>query len=156
MDKEQVLTVPGRYDQIRAITEFVKAGGKAAGLDEDAVFHLELCCDEAFSNIVEHAYGAEDVGLITVQYQATASEFTVEFLDNGRPFSPEDVPLPGPFVAENDSPDPSLTEFLDSMQVGGLGIHFMRKLMDEVRYSFDSERGNKLTLVKNIPGGSGQ
>ena len=41
MDKEQVLTVPGRYDQIRAITEFVKAGGKAAGLDEDAVLRKE-------------------------------------------------------------------------------------------------------------------
>jgi serine/threonine-protein kinase RsbW len=156
MDEEQVLTVPGRYDQIRAITEFVKAGGKAAGLDEDAVFHLELCCDEASTNIIEHAYGAENVGAITVHCEATPTAFTVTFLDHGSPFDPNDVPEPATFDDEDNSPEPALSEFLDNLKVGGLGIHFMRKLMDEVHYSFDGEQGNRLTLVKYIFGGGGQ
>lgn len=152
MDKENVLTVPGRYDQIRTIITFVKAGGKAAGLDEDALFHLELCCDEASTNIIEHAYGAEDVGAITIQHETTNDAFSVTFQDNGQPFSPEDVPEPAS-LNDPDAAQPALSEFLDNLKVGGLGIHFMRKLMDEVRYSFDSDEGNRLTLVKKFSTG---
>ena len=156
MGEENVLIVPGRYDQIRTITKFVTAGGKAAGLDEDAVFHIELCCDEASTNIIEHAYGAEDVGTITVHFQVTEDTFSVTFLDHGRPFSPEDVSKPVSYNNDDDSTGSGLGEFLDKMKVGGLGIHFMRKLMDEVHYNFDPERGNDLTLVKNLPEGDGQ
>ena len=156
MDEEQVLTVPGRYDQIRSIVEFVKTGGRAAGLDEDAVFHLELCCDEASTNIIEHAYGAEDVGTITVQYKTTSSAFTVTFLDHGRRFDPKVVSEPASLHNEHDEPEPALNGFLDNLKVGGLGIHFMRKLMDEVHYSFDKEKGNQLTLVKYCPAGGEQ
>lgn len=151
MDEEQVLTVPGRNDQIRTITEFVKTGGRAAGLGEDAVFHLELCCDEASTNIIEHAYGAEDVGTITVHYKTTTSAFTVTFLDHGRPFDPKVVTEPASLNNKHDEPEPALNGFLDNLKVGGLGIHFMRKLMDEVHYSFDEEKGNLLTLVKYCP-----
>jgi len=146
-----VLTVPGRYDQIRTITKFVTAGGLAAGLDEDTIFHLELCCDEASTNIIEHAYGAEDAGTITVHFQVTEDAFRVTFLDQGRPFSPEEVSEPAILNPGDDASGPALTEFLDKMKVGGLGIHFMRKLMDEVLYNFDTERGNELTLVKYLP-----
>jgi anti-sigma regulatory factor (Ser/Thr protein kinase) len=42
---------------------------------------------------------------------------------------------------------------MNSLQVGGLGIHFMRKLMDEVHYSFNGKQGNTLVLVKKIDQG---
>jgi serine/threonine-protein kinase RsbW len=153
MDEEHVLTVPGRYDQIRTIIDFVLEGAEAAGLNDHALFHLELCCDEASTNIIEHAYGAEDLGPITVQFAATTEAFNVTFLDHGRPFSPQDVPEPGPFSDDNHRAQPDLNEFLDSLKIGGLGIHLMRKLMDDVRYSFDEEEGNRLTLVKTIDEG---
>jgi serine/threonine-protein kinase RsbW len=153
MGEENVLIVPGRFDQIRTITKFVTAGGEAAGLDENTLFHLELCCDEASTNIIEHAYGAEDIGTITVQYQTTKEAFKVTFQDYGRPFSPDDVSEPVYYNAVNELSKPDLGDFLDKMKVGGLGIHFMRKLMDEVHYNFDPEKGNELTLVKYVPKG---
>lgn len=155
MDDENVLTVPGRYDQIRTITRFVTAAAETAGLDEDAVFHLELCCDEASTNIIEHAYGAEELGSITVCCKSSAGAFSVTLLDHGRSFNPKNVPAPASFNL-NAETEPALSEFLDNLQIGGLGIHFMRELMDEVHYSFGGEAGNKLTLVKYIPGGSAQ
>jgi anti-sigma regulatory factor (Ser/Thr protein kinase) len=151
MGEENVLIVPGRFDQIRTITKFVTAGGAAAGLDEKTLFHLELCCDEASTNIIEHAYGAEDLGTITVHYQATSEAFKVTFQDYGHPFSPDDVADPVPYYAADNLSDPDLGDFLDKMKVGGLGIHFMRKLMDEVHYNFDPEQGNELTLVLYMP-----
>ena len=156
MGKGQTLTVPGRYDQIQVICKFVSAGARDAGLCADAVFHLELCCDEASTNIIEHAYRAEDIGPITVTYEITDLEFRVTLRDDGRPFDPDTVPKPKLPYENADSNDVALGEIMNSLQVGGLGIHFLRKLMDEVHYSFNGEHGNTLVLVKKIDQGSAE
>ncbi len=150
MGKEHTLVVPARYDQIQVICEFVSAGARDAGLDADVVFHIELCCDEASTNIIEHAYGAEDVGQISATYEVTSQEFRLTLRDDGRPFDPDTVPEPKLHHDMSDSKDVALGDIMDSLKVGGLGIHFMRQLMDEVHYSFNGKHGNTLVLVKKI------
>jgi serine/threonine-protein kinase RsbW len=137
------LTVPGRYDQIAPICDFVAQAAEKAGFDDDTVFHVQLACDEACTNVIEHSYGAENVGDITVSCQVQSSGFTVTIRDHGRPFDPNDIAEPQVPTNNND---------MDRLKVGGLGIHFMRKLMDEVRFTFD-QKGNTLTLIKRLPGG---
>lgn len=148
MTQRNVLTVPGRYDAVRGICEFVGAGAAAAGLDEKAVFQIELACDEAATNIIEHAYGEEDAGTITVDYRTSAESFTVSLHDNGRPFDPAGVPPP-PTVA-TEITDVTPDELGTQLQIGGLGLHMIRKLMDEVYFSFDPEQGNTLIMVKRL------
>ena len=36
------------------------------------------------------------------------------------------------------------------MRIGGLGLHFIRNLMDEVTYSSDNRQGNRLVMVKKL------
>lgn len=144
------LTVPGRYGEIQTICAFVADAARTAGLAAKDVFHLELCCDEASTNIIEHAYGAEGVGDITASYEISKGKFKVTLRDNGRPFDPAQVPQPPSLQQKDPAENPVLSNFLDHLQVGGLGIYFMRELMDEVQYSFDARQGNKLVLVKNI------
>lgn len=151
MGKEQILTVPGRYDQIQIICKFVAAGAKDAGMSKDDVFHVELCCDEAATNIIEHAYGAEDVGPITAAYEFSEERFKITLHDDGRPFAPDDIPEPKhPQGTSSTTKGEALDDILTSLQIGGLGIHFMRKLMDEVYYSFNGEKGNTLVLIKKL------
>jgi serine/threonine-protein kinase RsbW len=154
MDKGKTLTVPGRYDQIQAICEFVSSGAQKAGLDADTVFHLELCCDEASTNIIEHAYGSEDAGQITASYEIGDDEFRIMLHDDGQPFDPESVPQPKLPRDQANSKEDALGDIMDSLQVGGLGIHFIRKLMDEVHYSFNGKHGNTLIMIKKIKQGS--
>lgn len=156
MSDRNSLTVPGRYDQIQVICEFVSAGARLAGLDSDTIFHLELCCDEASTNIIEHAYGAENVGDITASYEYTTDEFRIMLHDDGQPFDPESIPepdLPGEHEKTNDA---ALGDIMKSLKVGGLGIHFIRTLMDEVHYSFNGQHGNTLLLIKKIEQGSSE
>jgi len=150
MGKEESLTVPGRYDQIQVICQFVAAGAREAGLEKDDVFHVELCCDEATTNIIEHAYGAEDLGPITVTYEISQENYTVTLHDDGRPFIPDDVPEPKYSQLGTGGNGDALDDILNSLQIGGLGIFFMRKLMDEVFYSFNEAKGNTLVLIKNL------
>lgn len=143
MSSKHVLTIPGRYEHIREVCEFIAAGAQSAGLAEDVIFKVELACDEACTNIVEHAYGEEDAGQITASWQANDDAFTITLHDNGRSFDPQDVADPEIMQLSSD-PDPN------ELRVGGLGIHFMRSLMDEIHYHFDKGQGNTLTMVKYI------
>lgn len=148
MGKTRVLTVPAQYDEIQKILRFVAQGAREAGLDEDAVFHVELCCDEASTNIIEHAYGEEE-GEITVRYQIESDAYRIIFQDNGRAFNPDDIPIPKP-PPPPPPPGEPVEDFIDQLQIGGLGLHFMRQLMDEVHFDLDDETGNTLVMVKKV------
>ena len=145
MGEKHVLKVRGLYNNIRQICDFVTEGAQAAGLGEGAMFHIELACDEACTNIIEHAYEGEDVGEIVVSWWVADSDFVVTFHDNGRSFDPTHVPPPA-------ITDLSTTADPENLRVGGLGIHFMRNLMDDIQYSFDPNTGNTLTMIKHIVG----
>ncbi|MBK7217523.1 MAG: ATP-binding protein [Candidatus Promineofilum sp.] len=146
MAHEQVLIVPGRYNEIKRICEFVAAGAAEAGFDDDTIFHLELCCDEASTNIIEHAYGQEGAGNIVISYAIAEDEFTIVLRDNGQAFDPANVPPP-PAISRESIP---LDELANQMRIGGLGLHFIRNLMDEVTYSSDNRQGNRLVMVKKL------
>ncbi len=146
MVDEQVLTVPGRYKEIKRICEFVAAGAAQAGFDEDTIFHLELCCDEASTNIIEHAYGEEGAGNIVITCKTSDDDFTIIMRDNGIAFDPSAVPPP-PAIAHNEA---SAEELTSQLRIGGLGLHFIRNLMDEVHFTSDRRQGNQLIMVKKL------
>lgn len=146
MDNEKVLTVPGRYKEIKRICEFVAAGAAQAGFDENTIFHMELCCDEASTNIIEHAYGEEGIGNILISYKVGNEDFTIVMRDNGEAFDPSSVPPP-PAIANNEA---SAEELTSQLRIGGLGLHFIRNLMDEVYFTSDRLRGNELVMVKKL------
>ncbi len=135
-ETSQTHTFPGRFASLSEISAFVTRAAREAGLDEDAICAVQLAVDEACSNIIEHAYGGEDIGEIECTCRVDTDELTIILRDRGRPFDPTLVPQPDP------NPD------IRHCAVGGLGLHFMRKMMDEVRFEFTPDAGNILTMVK--------
>jgi anti-sigma regulatory factor (Ser/Thr protein kinase) len=140
MEQSNTLRVPGRYDQVRVICDFISVAAAGVGFDEDAVFRLALACDEAATNIIEHAYGAEGVGQIRVSWHVENRRFIVTLSDHGHAFDPDAVEEPLP-------PDP---DHLEQLQAGGLGMHIMRQIMDDVYYQFDADAGNTLVMMKKL------
>lgn len=132
---ESTLQVPGRYDRLEQIAKFIAAAGAAAGLDEAAVGHCQLAVDEACTNIIEHGYGGEDRGGIEIACAAGEGELVITIRDEARPFDPEAVP------------EPTLNAPLEEMQIGGLGLYFMRQVMDAVEFAHE-DGANRLVLVK--------
>lgn len=137
----QEISIPGRYDRIIEVCKFVVGGAEQAGFNNDDLFKIELACDEACTNIIEHAYGAENMGEIRVSWQFAGNAFTITITDEAEPFNPQDVPKPNVLAGPND---------IDDLKIGGLGIHFMRKLMDEVHFTVDRNGGNRLVMTKYL------
>jgi serine/threonine-protein kinase RsbW len=124
----------------------VGRGAEQAGFDEDAVFEIELACDEACTNIIEHTYRAENVGNLQVRWEIRPDAFVVTIHDNGDRFDPSSIPPPPV------PPDPAVEpEEVYDIKVGGLGVFFMRELMDDVRFAYEEGSGNVLTMRKHLP-----
>lgn len=138
MGQPQHLVVPGRFERLTEISAFVTQAARQAGLNDDEVFHVEMAVDEACSNIIEHAYAAR-AGDIDLTCQCAApGQLEVVIRDSGQPFVPDDAASP----AAQPPTD------LDEINEGGLGLYFIRKLMDEVRFEFVAGQGNRLTMIK--------
>ena len=130
------LTIPGRFEYLAAIADFIGEAGREAGFAQDTIFHVQMAVDEACSNVVEHAYRGREKGEIKLYCDCREGEWIVVIHDTGRPFNPDGVP------------EPSLQINLDDVKTGGLGLYFMRQLMDEVEFTFDEKGGNTLRMVK--------
>jgi len=136
MDTPQTATFPARLDSLAAIGEFVTLAAEAAGLDARAVYAVQLAVDEACANIIEHAYRGEGRGDIECTCMVNENGLTVILRDYGRPFNPTSVP------------EPDLYASLEDRKIRGLGLYFIRQLMDQVRFEFTADSGNVLTMIK--------
>lgn len=127
---------PGRYNKLADISLFVVQAAEEAGLDDSAVYAVELAVDEAATNIIEHAYQGEDRGDICCSIDVNPEAVMITLQDWGKPFNPLDVP------------EPSIGAPLEKIKPSGLGLYFIKKLMDEVFFEFSSDLGNRITLIK--------
>jgi serine/threonine-protein kinase RsbW len=137
MNGKKSCTFPGRHESLSEISAFVTEAAEAAGLPPKTVYEVQLAVDEACSNIIDHAYGGEGEGDIECTCHVTEDGLTVKLRDHGESFDPESI----------SSPD--LHADLEERTTGGLGLYFIRKLMDDVDFEFQEADGaNLLTLVK--------
>ena len=104
---------------------------------EEGIFEIQVAVDEACTNIIKYAYSGKG-GIIIVTCEMKGNDLVITIRDKGKPFDPASVP------------SPDLGPDLDKRKIGGLGIYLMRKLMDDVSYSFDAEKGNTLVMRKTL------
>lgn len=128
---------PGRYDSLAEVSEFVRQAALSAGLDEAEVYAVQLAVDEAFTNIIDHAYRGEGIGSVRCTCLKVEQGLEIVLHDEGDPFMPESVPPLDPTIP------------LMEVRSRGAGLHLIRALMDEVIFEFDSQTGNTLTLIKH-------
>jgi anti-sigma regulatory factor (Ser/Thr protein kinase) len=131
------LEVDSKLESLAIINDSITRVMKGIGAGERSIFEVQMAVDEACTNIIKHAYSGEE-GPITVICELVDDEFIVTIRDKGKPFDPGSVPAP------------DLHADLNKRRIGGLGVYFMRKMMDEVSYHFDAEEGNKLTMRKRL------
>jgi sigma-B regulation protein RsbU (phosphoserine phosphatase) len=127
---------PAKFEQLDAIREFASQAARDAGMDDSAIYAVELSMDEACTNVIEHAYEGMEAGVIECTCDSDENNLTIIIHDHGKSFDPASIALP------------NLDADLDSRPIGGLGVFLMKKLMDEVRFEPLGVAGNVLTMVK--------
>ena len=132
----KMIKVPGRYENLVELSEYIRQAAQEAGLDDFAVYSVETAVEEACTNIIEHAYGGEGKGEIQCKCQVSDEGLTIYLHDQGKPFDPKSIE------------EPDIHAPLKKRKSNGLGLYIMRQWMDDVKFDFDARHGNTLTMVK--------
>ena len=134
MSARHDFTIETDPDQLERIAAVVEEIGEQESWSPGLVFRINLALEELGLNIIH--YGHDD-GRHEIQFSVTSDDetITIEISDDGRPFDPL-----------NDAPVPNVSAALEDRPVGGLGVHLVRTMMDEMTYRRASGR-NHITLV---------
>lgn len=119
--------------EVRRARAFALSIADDAGLSERQTQNLHLVVEEAVANIVNYS-GAATMELFSWQEDGC---LYVSFADDGIPFDP------------TQHPEPDLTLPVALRAIGGLGIHYIRKMSDGMVYRRQDGR-NVLTVWKTL------
>lgn len=131
------ITIENRLGDIPAALDQVDTFLDGLGADGSARFDIMVAVEEMLTNIVSHGHVDAGRREISLTLSEDAGVATCTLSDDGIPFNPLC------------SPAPDLKAGIEQRRIGGLGIHFVRQMMQSVAYSRIDGR-NVLTMGRNL------
>lgn len=122
------------FAELGRLAAFVEDYARRVRLPPKATFAIELCLEEAVTNVIRHGAAEGRASSIVATLQREPDAVTLCIEDDGAPFDPT---LVEPYV-----PPASLEE----AKIGGLGLHLMREFSTYMRYERSADR-NRLNMV---------
>ena len=135
--KEYSFQLKSSLSELDSLCENLEDFGQKIGLSKKLIFEINLALDELFTNIISYGFKDEEEHIIKVTMTPQNKELCLRIEDDGIPFNPIDF----------ETPDVACS--VENCKIGGLGIHIMRKLMDEICYQRCDDK-NILTLKKQL------
>jgi anti-sigma regulatory factor (Ser/Thr protein kinase) len=130
-------TINSKVANLQRVRDMVTVLEREHDLSPELVFDIYVVLDEVLSNILKYGYTDDAAHEIHVTLAATDTTVEIGIEDDGRVYDPFAIA----------APDPSLP--LAERPLGGLGLHFVRNLMDDVKYERENNH-NYLFLKKKI------
>lgn len=134
------LALRSTYDLLDVIELVSDRLSELAGLDEDSAHWVSVAVRESVINAIKHGNKEDAAKEVVVQFEfaprQTPTQFSIEVLDQGAGFDPEEIA--DPLAPEN------------VLKSSGRGIFFMKSFMDDVRIARRPEGGMSVRLVKNL------
>lgn len=135
MERTLDLRMPARLEALSDLAARVDAFLSDRPAD---AYKVNLCLDELLTNTISHGFKGEPGHDVMLRLVRDESELEVFIEDDAPPFDP---------FAE--APHPDLDAALEVRVPGGLGVHFVRTLMDAFGYRREAER-NCIWLRKTL------
>jgi serine/threonine-protein kinase RsbW len=128
-----------RIDELDRLVAALEEFADRVELDPATLQQVTLALDELFTNIVSYGGISGPMASISLDVVLDGGVLRIELSDPGRPFDPRELA------------PPDLEASLEDRQIGGLGVHFARTLMDTFDYRHADGR-NHVALTKRVPG----
>ena len=137
-DRVVRLTFPAKADYLLLARLALSGLARELPLGDELGADLKLAVTEACGNAVRHAYGAVDVGDVSVVYTIEDSRLVMTVADRG-----EGIRAPDSITEE--------VEMLDAPLDSGMGMPIIRAIVDELSVEQgDDGRGTVVTMVKYL------
>jgi anti-sigma regulatory factor (Ser/Thr protein kinase) len=140
MRHEIQMSVDADPSGLRAVSTAFAEFAEAHSLPADVRRSINISLDELLANALSHGRTGRDPCSVTVEVKLDEERVTVIFTDDGTPFDPFGL----------EAPDTTLP--VEMRPIGGLGLHLVGQLMDEVSYQ-RRDGHNVVVLVKQLVNG---
>jgi serine/threonine-protein kinase RsbW len=130
------ISVGASTKNLAAVRSFVAQHAKDHGFSDKAVSDVCLAVDEAYTNIIKHAYKFDASKKVEVDLEFDPDQICISLTDTGESFDKSNYVIP------------DIPRQIKDKKRGGMGVYLIQKLMDRVNYnSGDSE--NEIRMYKN-------
>lgn len=135
--QRHILVIRNEVKQISKLADFVSTIANIKHLSEGEEMNLNLALEEAVTNVVLYAYPKDTEGSVELEAALNGDSLEFTLTDSGKPFDPTAAPQANIDLSVEERP------------IGGLGIHLVRHIMDEVTYRREGGK-NILTMIKKL------
>ena len=135
--KEKEFNLP--ENTVDDVLKYIETELNAVNCPIKALQQILICTEEIFVNIASYAYANKN-GKVLLATSIDENKAVIQFKDSGVPFNPLEMK------------DPDVTLSAKERDVGGLGIYIVKKVMDEVNYTYQNGC-NILTIGKEYKDG---
>ena len=137
VSQEYKFELKNSVSELKALHQHLDNWGGDIGLSANSILRINICLDELFTNIVSYGFDDDLEHIIIFTLSGENNLVVINIEDNGIPFNPLG------------KIDPDFPDNVENAEIGGLGIHIIKKIMDNV--SYERKQGqNKLSMRKNI------
>jgi serine/threonine-protein kinase RsbW len=135
--KEKIITIANKIEQLDVLVAELEQIAEEWELPMAFSMNLNLVLEELVTNIIFYGYTDDAVHEITILFATDDQKIKLELTDDAKAFNPL-------LAAE-----PDMNTSIEDMKIGGLGIHLVKKIMDDIQYQRIDDK-NILTLTKNL------
>jgi serine/threonine-protein kinase RsbW len=130
------LVIRNDLSEIAILRDALDRLGSDLEVPTRALMQLQVALDEIVSNVIKYSWPDGGKHEVNVRITANAAGVSLDIFDDGQPFDPCGAPEPDvPLKGQRPRP-------------GGLGIHMIKKLVDDLFYERTDGR-NHTKLIKN-------
>lgn len=132
---EEIIVLKNNFSEITLLGAKLEEFSAEGKIPEDKLFNINLALDELITNTISYGYNDDNEHEINVKFVFGNDELTISIEDDGIAFNPLTAA------------EPDINAPLEERRIGGLGIHFVKNLMDSVDYQRVNQK-NILTIIK--------
>ncbi len=130
------ITVTASTENLAEVRSFVATHAESEGFSQEQISDLQLAVDEAYTNIIKHAYRNNKNEHVDINLSFDPEKLCISLFDSGNSFSPKNYDLP------------NIQKKIKERKRGGMGVYLIHQLMDSVSYHAKADK-NEIRLCKN-------
>jgi len=131
-----VVELKNNLPEIERLVRIADDFGRCHRLNAETLHNVKVALDEILTNVISYAYADGGEHSIIIRFSLEQGRLIIAVEDDGRPFNPLNAP------------EPDTKQLLEERPLGGLGIHLVRKLIDELEYRRQNDRNILVMRLK--------
>lgn len=131
------ISIKNHINSLSTVANYFESLSEEYSIPMPITHKMNIALDDLLNNIISYGYDDDKEHIIELQFEYSKHRLSVIISDDGIPFNPfEEKPV-----------DTSLS--IEEREIGGLGIHLVREMVDHYSYSRKVNR-NVVTLTMDL------